>query len=577
MTMRLLFSLALLVVVYLQLIAPRISFAAFDTCATITNVGASNSTVESSKVFNCNVGVTSDYAGSKSVACGISFDGGWPLDFCPSDAFFGGWSGSTASFNCVIPNTNVSAKKVELVGYDFRSSCGPSTGKRILLNLKQTSVNAVTTPSSSSGNDFKFTTQSVNSTPLSSDPAEQMEYVRTILGSILNLATGNPSGGGSSSADSPTVNRSSDRGVTVTAQAQVGSCPASSEEILVPNAKRAHSSLENICIKPSMLVMHWVAAWQTPEITLGSLESDEYGCQFITDHNEILQTMGFYKSVVQRPACVAGYNDYNISNEIEGTDFDNVYNSPSNPHYTQLKASTEKALQSACWAMKQYNICPNQVYGHLELNPLSKADPGAEYIKYIRSRLKSECDMGNACINSNIFNTTQGSNADGKAQALRAFNSCKNITTQTSIQVKSTMSANKINQILSQYGSAATGLGEQIYALGIKYNINPAFVLGIYLHESTMGKYGAATHTLNVGNIRCVAGYTCSGDWIQFSSWIDGFEGVFEHLADLYIKGWGLSLVETIIPIWAPVEDRNDPCAYIEQILQKINEWHDIN
>lgn len=108
-----------------------------QSCATIESVSSSTSSVASGKPYTCNVTVTEGDAGSRNIACGISFDGGYPFDFCPSDEFFSGWSGNVAGFNCVFPNTNIpkDIKKVELVGYDFGPGCGPEQGKRVEVTL----------------------------------------------------------------------------------------------------------------------------------------------------------------------------------------------------------------------------------------------------------------------------------------------------------------------------------------------------------------------------------------------------------------------------------------------------------
>lgn len=89
--------------------------------------------------FKCVVNVDSKYAGSENVACGLKNDTeAFPKDYCPSSQFFGGWSGSTATFNCVIPPGDViadPAKHPQVVAYDFSNNtvCGPDKGKSISL------------------------------------------------------------------------------------------------------------------------------------------------------------------------------------------------------------------------------------------------------------------------------------------------------------------------------------------------------------------------------------------------------------------------------------------------------------
>lgn len=154
-----------------------------QSCATIEGVSSSTPTVASGKPYTCNVTVAEGSAGSKNIACGVSFDGGYPFDFCPSDEFFSGWSGNVAGFNCVFPNTNIpkDIKKVELVGYDFGAGCGPEQGKRVEVTLvKDASPSA------------------------EQKPEDQLPQVRTTLWDVLKDifgGGGGDTGGGNDNGD----------------------------------------------------------------------------------------------------------------------------------------------------------------------------------------------------------------------------------------------------------------------------------------------------------------------------------------------------------------------------------------
>jgi hypothetical protein len=141
------------------------------TCATIQEVNVSTTEITSKTPFNCDVVVDSTHANSKTIACGISFNDGFPLDFCPSDQFFGGWQGNTAKFNCLIPNTNIPSTitSIKLIGYDFSPECGPSTGKAIPLMFKKTTSS---TPS---------TTTSVEK------PEDQVDTLRSIMNILFGF------------------------------------------------------------------------------------------------------------------------------------------------------------------------------------------------------------------------------------------------------------------------------------------------------------------------------------------------------------------------------------------------------
>lgn len=110
-----------------------------QSCAEIQSINSSINSLDVSQntEFTCSVTVAESFAGSRWIACGVSINGSWPMDLCPSaQGEFGGWQGSRATFNCAIPaGTMVSSDKVELVGFDFSSSCGLDGAQRKELNL----------------------------------------------------------------------------------------------------------------------------------------------------------------------------------------------------------------------------------------------------------------------------------------------------------------------------------------------------------------------------------------------------------------------------------------------------------
>lgn len=109
-----------------------------SSCATISTVTTDTPDIQSEQPFKCTVTVGEGFAGSSTIACGISLDNRFPSDFCPSDEFFGGWQGNTAQFNCVFPYKSISQNTVvKLMAYDFRPECGPSTGKEITLDTSK--------------------------------------------------------------------------------------------------------------------------------------------------------------------------------------------------------------------------------------------------------------------------------------------------------------------------------------------------------------------------------------------------------------------------------------------------------
>lgn len=138
----------------------------------------------------------------------------------------------------------------------------------------------------------------------------------------------------------------------------------------------------------------------------------------------------------------------------------------------------------------------------------------------------------------------------------------------------------QIEAVLAQYHSPTAGSGQAIYDGGVKYGIDPAFLLAFFIHESSAGSNprwaglkadGTTTH--NIGNIVCTAGWRCYGRFRDYASWDEGIDDWYQVMRELYVNEWGRSTVETIIPKYAPASDNNDEARYIEQIRTLINGW----
>lgn len=122
------------------------------SCVPITSVSTSKSTVDIGECFDCLVNVSSG-GGSPNIACGLSQNGGWPQNICPSDVAytgcsgFKGWSGNTATFGCQMPSGVSSTANLEMVGFDFQAVCGPANGSRVQISLTgSTPVPPTSTP-----------------------------------------------------------------------------------------------------------------------------------------------------------------------------------------------------------------------------------------------------------------------------------------------------------------------------------------------------------------------------------------------------------------------------------------------
>ena len=104
-----------------------------------------------------------------------------------------------------------------------------------------------------------------------------------------------------------------------------------------------------------------------------------------------------------------------------------------------------------------------------------------------------------------------------------------------------TISASFINQVLSAYHSPAAGQGQALYNLGMQYDIDPAYALAFFFHESQFGETGMARITHSLGNSRCVPDQACvnSGGGVcepgqscyaSYASWQNGFAGWYRQM-----------------------------------------------
>jgi len=136
------------------------------------------------------------------------------------------------------------------------------------------------------------------------------------------------------------------------------------------------------------------------------------------------------------------------------------------------------------------------------------------------------------------------------------------------------VTADFINRVLANAGSPAAGKGQALYDLGVKYDIDPAFALAFFQHESSFGKAGEAHSSLSLGNLRCIPDAQCTDNYAWFPSWEAGFEAWYKLIRNLYVAVWGLTTVDQIIPKYAPTADHNDEAGYIAAVEHELDAWH---
>ena len=138
-----------------------------------------------------------------------------------------------------------------------------------------------------------------------------------------------------------------------------------------------------------------------------------------------------------------------------------------------------------------------------------------------------------------------------------------------------TISAALIDIILAEYGSPAAGQGATFTALGAQYGIDPAFALAFYVQESHCGTRGVARFTHGIGNIRWTPGFASYEGYRAYPDYAAGIRDWFQLIRTLYVDGWGLETVATIVPRYAPAGDGNDPAAYTATVTALVATWRD--
>lgn len=142
------------------------------------------------------------------------------------------------------------------------------------------------------------------------------------------------------------------------------------------------------------------------------------------------------------------------------------------------------------------------------------------------------------------------------------------------------LSAAFVDQVLAGARSPMQGSGAAFVRLGRQYEIDDAFVLAIFHHESNYGTTGEARVSKSPGNLRCLdqAHYSdllplCRDGYAWFPTWTRGLEAMYRLLAGpLYVAG-GLVTIKQIIERWAPDSDGNNSAAYVADVENDIANW----
>lgn len=144
-------------------------------------------------------------------------------------------------------------------------------------------------------------------------------------------------------------------------------------------------------------------------------------------------------------------------------------------------------------------------------------------------------------------------------------------TNDMSVVGQPSISEEKISSVLESYGSPLSA--QTIYAYGQQYNIDPAFALAFFIHESGAGTTGAAVTHRNPGNLRSSPLEDSHDGFAYFGSWDTGIHAWYELISsNLYVAG-GRTTVYAIVERYAPSADNNDPQGYAAAVVSAVNSW----
>lgn len=171
---------------------------------------------------------------------------------------------------------------------------------------------------------------------------------------------------------------------------RIGQC--GQDRASVPQTTYRPGTVRSSCANPTRVIIHWSGAWNSAEATLNTLNSRGLSCQLATDSTHTLQMLDFFQSKAELGFCAKDFNDGSLHIEITGAYFDEVIDNPSHSRYRALIDASNKAVAHTCWMLNKYNIDKSQVYGHFQLPPGRKPDPGQKYLNYFKNRVQQECN-----------------------------------------------------------------------------------------------------------------------------------------------------------------------------------------
>lgn len=191
------------------------------------------------------------------------------------------------------------------------------------------------------------------------------------------------------------------------------------------------------------------------------------------------------------------------------------------------------------------------------------------YSPVITSRLRSARDIVEPAVISVI--------GDLQQRTKTTINDKDIDTSDTwSLRRRPSITAEQFDTVLRDYNSPAAGVGIPVTAYAKTKEIDNAYVLYIFIHESTAGtspNWNADTR--NVGNIVCAGYSSCIGYFRRYDTWEEGFKATIDLLA-YYRDELHIDTIDAAINKWAPPIE-NDTNRYVKSLKENVSKWRAVN
>jgi hypothetical protein len=125
-----------------------------------------------------------------------------------------------------------------------------------------------------------------------------------------------------------------------------------------------------------------------------------------------------------------------------------------------------------------------------------------------------------------------------------------------------------VDAALRREGSPLAGLGETIVAEGRHWGIDPVYLVAFVTYFDAGAPLPVAAH--NVGHIRAVGAETAINGYRVFPTWQAGIDAWYRLIATLYVRRWGLTTLDRIVPVYAPGSGRRSVEAELNTLRAAV-------